>query len=142
MTLAMNGNSMSEFAIARQPSSQRSAARCNVLIVGGGSAGLAAALMLAKRGWTDITVLEKRMTADDYEPDKSFNYLIDARGQQFTDLLGLSEQLSEISVPAAEFQITRIQANGDRKTIKQSFSDPKSAYWLFRSTFLQFLSRN
>lgn len=53
----------------------------NVLIVGGRPAGLATALMLAKRGWTNITVLEKRPTADYYEPDKSFNYLIDGRGQ-------------------------------------------------------------
>ncbi|CAC5343959.1 MULTISPECIES: FAD-dependent oxidoreductase [Planktothrix] len=40
----------------------------NVVIVGGGPSGLAIALMLAKRGWTEITVLEKRKTADDYEP--------------------------------------------------------------------------
>lgn len=42
-----------------------------VVIIGGGPAGLGAALMLAKRGWKDITVLEKRPAADYYEPDKS-----------------------------------------------------------------------
>lgn len=122
-----------------QQSPQYPASHRNVLIVGGGPAGLATALMLAKRGWTEITVLERRRAANYYEPDKSFNYLIDARGQQLTDLLGLTEPLSKISVPASEFQITRIQSNGDRKTLKQSFNDPKSAYWLFRSAFLQLL---
>ena len=59
----------------------------NVVIIGGGPAGLGAALMLAKRGWTDITVLEKRPSADYYEPDKSFSYQIDGRGQKLTDFL-------------------------------------------------------
>jgi alkyl hydroperoxide reductase subunit AhpF len=57
----------------------------NVLIVGGDPAGLAATLMLAKRGWKNITILEKRPAPDYYEPDKSFNYLIDGRGQKLTD---------------------------------------------------------
>jgi 2-polyprenyl-6-methoxyphenol hydroxylase-like FAD-dependent oxidoreductase len=65
--------------------------RRNVLIVGGGPSGLATALMLALRGWTNITVLEKRPAADYYEPDKSFNYLIDGRGQKMTDFLGLTQ---------------------------------------------------
>ena len=77
-----------------------------VVIIGGGPAGLATALMLAKRGWTNITVLEKRPSADYYEPDKSFNYLIDGRGQKMTDFLGLTEELSKISVPNNKFQLT------------------------------------
>jgi kynurenine 3-monooxygenase len=141
MSTAIDENSISDVATAsdRQQPTEIPAAHCNVLIVGGGPAGLAAALMLAQRGWTEITVLERRMAANDYEPDKSFNYLIDARGQQFTDLLGLTEPLARIAVPAAEFQITRIQPNGDRKTLTQSFNDPKPGYWLFRSEFLQLL---
>ena len=51
-------------ALTTQPPSSRR----NVLIVGGGPAGLAVALMLAKRDWTEITVLEKRVAADYYEP--------------------------------------------------------------------------
>lgn len=113
----------------------------NVLIVGGGPAGLAAALMLAKRGWTEITVLEKRVAADYYEPDKSFNYLIDGRGQKLTDLLGLTEQLSAIGVSNTDFYLTRIQPNGSHKTIKLPLIDPtrKPAYWIPRSAFVQLL---
>ncbi|MDJ0704450.1 MAG: NAD(P)/FAD-dependent oxidoreductase [Leptolyngbyaceae cyanobacterium MO_188.B28] len=126
-----------------QPSltTQSPSSRRNVLIVGGGPAGLAVALMLAKRNWTEITVLEKRMAADYYEPDKSFNYLIDGRGQKFTDLLGLTEQLSAIGVPNTEFYLTRIQPNGSRKTLKTPLIAPtrKPAYWLTRRAFMQLL---
>ncbi|MBR8835474.1 MAG: FAD-dependent monooxygenase [Stigonema ocellatum SAG 48.90 = DSM 106950] len=113
----------------------------NVLIVGGGPAGLATALMLAKRGWTNITVLEGRPTADYYEPDKSFNYLIDGRGQKFTDFLGLTHELSQISVPNTEFYLTRIKPNGSRKTLKLPIVDPsrKTAYWLPRREFILLL---
>ncbi|MGB7439688.1 MAG: FAD-dependent monooxygenase [Coleofasciculaceae cyanobacterium] len=69
-----------------------------VVIVGGEPAGLATALVLAKQGWTDITVLEKRASADYCQPDKSYSYLIDSRGQKITDFLGLTEELSKIGV--------------------------------------------
>lgn len=109
-----------------------------VLIIGGEIAGLGTALMLAKRGWTNITVLEQRPTADYYEPDKSFNYQIDGRGQKFTDLLELTEKLSQISCPSTEFYLTKIKANGNRKTFKLPTvnSSRKTAYWLPRKEFV------
>jgi len=111
------------------------------VIVGGGPAGFATALMLAKRGWSEITVLEKRPSADFYEPDKSFNYLIDGRGQKFTDLLGFTDKLSKIGVPNTEFYLTEIKADGTCKTSKVPVVDPnrKTAYWLPRRAFLQLL---
>jgi kynurenine 3-monooxygenase len=123
-------------AATETDSSQRSA-----LIVGGGPAGLATAIMLARRGWQKITVLEKRPTADYYEPDKSYSYAIDGRGQKFTDLFGLTNQLSQISVPSTEFYLTIIEANGNRKTLKLPTVDPnrKTAYWLPRKAFLRLL---
>ncbi|MGK7914516.1 MAG: FAD-dependent oxidoreductase, partial [Prochloraceae cyanobacterium] len=112
-----------------------------VVIVGGGPAGLVTALMLAKRGWTNITVLEKRPSADYYEPDKSFNYLIDGRGQKMTDFLGLTEKLSKISVSNNEFQLTTIEPDGRKKTSKLPIIDSnrKPSYWLPRKAFLQLL---
>ncbi|NEP87883.1 MAG: FAD-dependent monooxygenase [Okeania sp. SIO2C2] len=113
----------------------------NAVIIGGGPAGFATALMLAKRGWHQITVLEKRPAADFYEPDKSFHYLIDGRGQKFTDLLGFTENLAKISVPNTDFYLTEIKADGNRKTSKLPIVDPnrKTAYWLQRRIFLQLL---
>ncbi|HTL87799.1 MAG TPA: NAD(P)/FAD-dependent oxidoreductase [Leptolyngbya sp.] len=128
--------------MAIQPSSKIDRShQNNVLIVGGGPTGLTTALMLANRGWTEITVLEKRRTADYYEPDKSFNYLIDGRGQTVMDLLGLTESLFKLGVPNTEFCITRIQPTGKRKISKLSLgtSSGKTAYWLPRRALVQLL---
>jgi 2-polyprenyl-6-methoxyphenol hydroxylase-like FAD-dependent oxidoreductase len=131
-------NFLSDIMLANQFSTS---SRKNVLIVGGGPAGLATALMLAKRGWTEITVLEKRPAADYYEPDKSFNYQIDGRGQKLTDFLGLTQQLAEISVPNTEFYLTQIRPDGSRKISKLPIVDPnrKTAYWLPRRAFVLLL---
>lgn len=112
-----------------------------VVIVGGGPAGLTTALMLAHRGWTNITVLEKRKSADYYEPDKSYSYQIDGRGQKLTDLLGLTSKLAAVSVPSKEFYFTLIQKDGKRKTTKLPIADStrKTAYWLPRSQLMQLL---
>lgn len=115
----------------------------NVVIIGGGPAGLGTALMLAKRGWTKITVLEKRPSADYYEPDKSFSYQIDGRGQKLTDLLGITPKLAELSVPSTEFYFTLVKTDGRRKTSKLPIADSsrKTAYWLPRASFVDLLYR-
>jgi kynurenine 3-monooxygenase len=115
----------------------------NVVIIGGGPAGLGAALMLARRGWQGITVIEKRPSADYYEPDKSFSYQIDGRGQKLTDLFGLTAKLANLSVPTTEFYLTLIKKDGKRKTSKLPIIDPKrkTAYWLPRASFVQLLSQ-
>ncbi|WP_298913069.1 NAD(P)/FAD-dependent oxidoreductase [uncultured Nostoc sp.] len=113
----------------------------NVVIMGGGPAGLGTALMLAKRGWKDITVIEKRPSADYYEPDKSFSYQIDGRGQKLTDLLELTAKLADLSVANTEFYLTLIQKDGTRKTTKLPITDSKrkTAYWLPRASFVELL---
>ncbi|WP_013334478.1 FAD-dependent oxidoreductase [Gloeothece verrucosa] len=113
----------------------------SVLIIGGGPAGLSVALMLAKRGWSNITVLEKRPSANYYESDKAFSYQIDGRGQKLTDFLGFTEKLAAKSVPSTEFYFTVIDKNGKRKTTQLPIVDAqrKTAYWLPRAEFLQVL---
>ncbi|MDY6898209.1 MAG: NAD(P)/FAD-dependent oxidoreductase [Cyanobacteriota bacterium] len=112
-----------------------------ILIVGGGPAGFATALIFAKRGWKDITVLEKRPSADYYEPDKAFNYLIDGRGQKLTDYLNITEELSQNGVASTDFELTKITPDGNRKTVKLPIVDPnrKPAYWITRKTFVNLL---
>jgi len=113
----------------------------NILIVGGGPTGLATALIFAKRGWKNITVLEQRSNAGYYEPDKSFSYQIDGRGQKLTDLLGLTDDLANLSVPSTEFYLTQIKPNGSCKTSKLPIINPnrKTAYWLPRREFVLLL---
>ncbi|MEH2466813.1 FAD-dependent oxidoreductase [Nostoc sp.] len=109
--------------------------------MGGGPAGLGTALMLAKRGWKDITVIEKRQSADYYEPDKSFSYQIDGRGQKLTDLSELTAKLADLSVANTEFYLTLIKKDGTRKTTKLPITDSKrkTAYWLPRASFVELL---
>ena len=113
----------------------------NVVIIGGGPGGLGSALMLAKRGWKDITVLEKRPSADYYEPDKSFSYQIDGRGQKLTNLLELTAKLADLSVPNTDFYLTLIRQDGTRRTTKLPIADSlrQTAYWLPRASFVQLL---
>ncbi|MEO1431102.1 MAG: NAD(P)/FAD-dependent oxidoreductase [Cyanobacteria bacterium J06633_8] len=112
-----------------------------ILIIGGGPAGLSTALILAKRGFQNITVLEKRPSANYYEPDKSFNYLIDGRGQKFIDYIEIADKLSQNGVPSTDFYLTKIESNGNRKTFKLPTVDPnrKAAYWITRQTFVGLL---
>ncbi|NES00555.1 MAG: FAD-dependent monooxygenase, partial [Symploca sp. SIO1B1] len=111
----------------------------NVVIIGGGPAGLGTALMLAQRGWSGITVLEKRPSAEYYEPDKSFSYQVDGRGQKLTDLLGLTPKLADVSVPNTDFYLTLIQKDGKRQTTKLPIADSKrkTAYWLPRASLVE-----
>lgn len=115
---------------------------CNVLIAGGGPAGLAAALCLARRGYSDIHILERNPSASYFEVDKSYLYRIDGRGQRLTGLLGITEQMKEVSITTEEFlDITIVQPDGTVKTVKAP-ADPsqQTAYWLPRRALLSFLS--
>ncbi|MDJ0580841.1 NAD(P)/FAD-dependent oxidoreductase [Crocosphaera sp.] len=111
----------------------------SVVIIGGGPTGLGTALMLAKRGWKNITVIEKIPSSDYYEPDKSFSYQIDGRGQKLTDSLNLTDKVADLSVANTDFYLTVIKPDTTRKTKKLPIIDPerKTAYFLPRSELIQ-----
>lgn len=76
----------------------------STIVVGGGPSGLATAMMLAKRGWTNIAVVDKRAApaaADDEAEwlDFSRNYLIGlgGRGQRSLKELGVWDHVEQYS---------------------------------------------
>ena len=69
-------------------------------------------------------------------------FLLPRRGQRLTGLLGITEQMKEVSVTTEEFlDITIVQPDGTVKRVKAP-ADPsqQTAYWLPRRALLSFLS--
>lgn len=50
----------------------RTSPKEGAVIIGGGPSGMATALMLAKRGWTNISVIERTPSADYFDPNVAF----------------------------------------------------------------------
>jgi hypothetical protein len=53
--------------------------KSGVVIVGGGPAGYASAMMLARRGWTDITLVEAQADPTYADPDRSYGETDDCK---------------------------------------------------------------
>ena len=115
---------------------------CNVLICGGGPVGLAAALSLARRGYTDIHVVERNPSASYSEVDKSYLYRIDGRGQRLTNQLGITERMEEVSTKTSEFLNYTVVLPDGTVEVKSAVVDPnqQTAYWLPRRALLSFLA--
>jgi len=113
----------------------------DAVIIGGGPSGLACALLLAKRGWEKVLVLEKRDAADSYEPELGFTYNIDGRGQRLMKELGLMESLREVGVPSDEIFVTRLNPDGSIVEAQFPIIDPdaETRYWVPRRQFLKVL---
>eukprot|EP01025_Chloroclados_australasicus_P003270 TRINITY_DN1075_c0_g1_i7.p1 TRINITY_DN1075_c0_g1~~TRINITY_DN1075_c0_g1_i7.p1 ORF type:complete len:556 (+),score=67.53 TRINITY_DN1075_c0_g1_i7:191-1858(+) len=111
-----------------------------VVIVGGGPAGLGAAMMLAKRGWDNITVLEKRSSASFYEPDRSYSYLISGRGQSLLQHLDFMDELEKAGVPQSTLVFKRVEPDAKVKELQFNLDDalPES-YWLPRKKLLSIM---
>lgn len=76
-----------------------------VHVVGSGPAGLSTALMLAQRGYRQISIYESRErppTADDgaawADTERSYNVGLNGRGQSALKRLGLMEKVTCISL--------------------------------------------
>ncbi|MEW5297579.1 MAG: hypothetical protein WDW36_000781 [Sanguina aurantia] len=114
--------------------------KSGVVVVGGGPAGLATAMMLAKRGWKDITVLEKNVTVDYGAQDKSYVYCIDRRGMKLTDLLGISDKLPERGVETNSIQLAIVNDKGEVKRSALPTKAQFSTYWMPRNRFMQLMA--
>ncbi|CAN0421810.1 unnamed protein product [Discosporangium mesarthrocarpum] len=126
---------------ALMSSGPQEGAKDGAVVVGGGPTGMATALMLAKRGWTGITVLERNPSASYFDPNVAFVYQIDARGQLFTNDHDLTEKLASCAVDSRDFALTKVPPTGARETLKLPIIDKerKTAYWLPRSVFQSIL---
>lgn len=138
--------------VARSPlqrislSATSSSTAMDALVVGGGPAGLASAWVLAQRGF-DVTILERRKEPNPYEPQKAYLYLVDGRGQKFTDLAGLTDQLAspDISVSSLNYTVTRLMPDGERIVAVPPILEPmdpvrgRPSYWIPRAALLKLL---
>ena len=128
------------------PTQLGTASAASAVVVGGGPSGLATAYVLAKRGF-HVTILERRAEPNLYEPQRAYLYLVDGRGQAFTDAAGLTAELASpaISVSSLNYTVTRIMPEGDRVEAVPPILDPSStrpSYWISRAAFLGLLLRN
>lgn len=96
-------------------------------IVGGGPAGLAVALMLARRGYRDITVLERLKeppppASEEWgDPERSYNLGIGARGQTSLAKIGAADKVlswcadAVVSAPpralAVQIRVPAVESN-------------------------------
>ena len=111
------------------------------LVVGGGPVGLASALVLEKKGWQDIVVLERR-GEQSFDPAKGYLYLIDGRGRRMCEELSIMSEVAKHGVSSHSFTtLTEVLVDGTCK-IKQlptlmSAGPPK--FWVPRSALLDAL---
>ncbi|KAF8067186.1 Kmo [Scenedesmus sp. PABB004] len=114
-------------------------ARVDALIVGGGPAGLAAAVMLAGRGWT-VAVAERNSVLSYSDPDRSYVYAIDGRGRAWTDRFGVTQRLAEAAVDTKAVEVARVFPDGATRRSRQLIKDEaRAVHWLPRSAFLRLL---
>lgn len=114
----------------------------DVLVAGGGPAGLAAAISLAASGLS-VVVVERRLSASTFEAQRAYLYLLDKRGQRWTDEFNLTDAVRERGVSNDGYTITR--AFPDRKgvvTVKPALAveSTRTAVWVPRSTLLDILA--
>ena len=64
--------------------------RCaGAVIVGGGPAGCATAIALARQGMRNITVIEESASTEDFDPTKAFTFVLSPSGKHALKQLGI-----------------------------------------------------
>ena len=118
----------------------------NAVVVGAGPAGLASAFVLAERGF-DVTVVERRREESMYEAQRAYLYLVDGRGQEFTDMASITPVLAAVSVASTNYTVMRLMPDGNRITSVPPILEPAQAnesvcsYWVPRQTLIHLLAQ-
>ncbi|CAD7704960.1 unnamed protein product [Ostreobium quekettii] len=116
------------------PSSSPTKPPSGALILGAGPSGMATALILARRGWRDVTVLEQLPAANTFDVNRAFTYTINLRGQELTDSLGLTHELAKRGLASTEVEFFTLGPGGPvrRASMMGLQSSKKPAYWITR----------
>lgn len=112
-----------------------------ILICGGGPAGLSAAMRFADLGWDDIVLVERRQGPSDFEQNKAFNYLVEPRGEKLLEQIGVADQLGTYGVATEGFTLSVVLPDGKQKTLVPPIVNPLrgTCYWIGRARLQQML---
>ncbi len=114
--------------------------RRSVFISGAGPTGMVAAMLFDALGW-EVVLCERRASPQDFEKNKSFNYLIDPRGQEMLRRLGIYDRLYDCGVETRGFTGTTLTPDGRSVTKSPPIIDPArpTCFWTTRRAFLTML---
>eukprot|EP01025_Chloroclados_australasicus_P040732 TRINITY_DN4270_c0_g1_i11.p1 TRINITY_DN4270_c0_g1~~TRINITY_DN4270_c0_g1_i11.p1 ORF type:complete len:478 (-),score=41.01 TRINITY_DN4270_c0_g1_i11:348-1739(-) len=100
-------------------------------------------MMLAKRGWKNITVLEKTSSASFYEPDKAYQYLVGKRGYDLLEYLDFMEEFKKASVAGSLTFQQYVKPDGSVIKRIYNYKDNKQpeSYWIPRQKLLTVLHK-
>mmetsp|Transcript_1417 Transcript_1417/g.4108 ORF Transcript_1417/g.4108 Transcript_1417/m.4108 type:complete len:528 (+) Transcript_1417:250-1833(+) len=136
------GGTAVRVAARRQISSRIvcSAAAKTAVVVGAGPSGLASAIMLAKRGWGSVTVIDRQEDIGSYNPSLGFTYMIDGRGQRA--LRQIDENVigglqREAAAGSSTNTIRVFNTDGTVKTTTMNIDSHN--YWIARHSFIHVL---
>lgn len=114
----------------------------NILVVGAGPVGLATAITLSNPPHSyDVTVLEQVRSPSAFDPTKSYLYVVDGRGQQWTKLFPkVHKKLVERGVQNRD-ETVLVPPNANDQIVKRV--DPSSlqeaTYWIERHRMVELL---
>lgn len=92
-------------------------------------------------GWDEVILAERRPSPSDFEKNKSFNYLVDLRGQRILQRLGIADRLYDCGVDTTNFTATTITTDGKAETKVVPIIDPHrpTCFWTTRRALLTML---